>query len=66
MMWKTGPQPDQIVDEDGEHVGFTDAGWAAQIIKTHNAVVESLIRSADIPETLSSAQYIAQHKAHDL
>jgi len=39
MMWKAGTQPDQIVDEEGEHVGFADAGWAEQIIKVHNAAI---------------------------
>ena len=43
MMWYAGPQPDQIVDAEGTHVGFADAGWAEGIIKLHNEAIESCI-----------------------
>ncbi len=55
MMWKAGPQPDQIVDAEGNHVGFADAGWAQQIIKMHNEVVKTLVTSKDVSVILSGS-----------
>jgi len=62
MMWKAGTQPDQIVDEDGEHVGFTDAGWASQIIKAHNEVVKSIVSTTEASVSSSPARYTELHK----
>lgn len=39
VTWKTG-KPDEIVDTDGNLVGFTDAGWAEIIVKKHNESLE--------------------------
>jgi hypothetical protein len=62
MMWKAGTQPDQIVDEDGKHVGFTDAGWASQIIKAHNEVVKSIVSATEASVSSSPARYTELHK----
>jgi len=62
MMWKAGAQQDQIVDEDGERVGFTDARWASQIIKAHNEGVKTLISSAEASVSSSPARYTELYK----
>jgi len=65
MMWQTGPQPDQIVDEDGEHIGFTDAGWASQIIKAHNETVKNLVSATEAPVVLPDCKCNTTHKYHE-
>ena len=39
--WKEG-KSDEILDRNGNHIGFADAGWAKRIIELHNNLVLEL------------------------
>ncbi len=59
--WFAGLQPDQIVDAKGDHVGFTDAGWAERIVFLHNEAVQKQCRRDEALDACIS-EYKPSHK----
>jgi len=62
--WFVGLQPDQIVDAKGDHVGFTDAGWAERIVFLHNEAVQKQCRKEEVVD-LHISEYKSTHKYHE-